>query len=57
MEIDTYPFWNHQAVLEVELSDEKQEIVFPAFLEILRDVSGEAICENRSLAENVPGEI
>ena len=57
MEIDIYPFWNRQAVLEVELSDENQEIVFPEFLKVLRDVSGEGMYENRSLAENVPDEI
>lgn len=57
MEIDIYPFWQRQAVLEVELSDESAEIVFPEFIEVMQEVSGEGIYENRSLAKNVPDEL
>ena len=28
-EIDVYPFWNDKAIGEIELSDEKAEIIFP----------------------------
>ena len=54
MEIDIYPFWQQQAILEVELSDENKEVVFPDFIELLREVSDDEAYENRSLAQNVP---
>ena len=56
LEIDIYPFWQRQAILEVELSDESKEIVFPEFIEIMREVSCDEAYGNRSLAENVPDE-
>ena len=56
IEIDIYPFWQRQAILEVELSDENQKVVFPEFIEVLREVSGDERYENRSLAENIPEE-
>jgi hypothetical protein len=33
-----------------------KEIVFPDFIQVLREVSGDELYENRSLAENVPNE-
>ena len=56
MEIDIYPFWQRQAILEVELPDESKGIVFPEFIEVLRDVSGDDTYDNRSLAETIPVE-
>lgn len=56
MEIDIYPFWKEQAILEVEMSDEGGEVVFPEFIQVLREVSGDEAYENRSLAESVPDE-
>ena len=49
-EIDVYPFWKDQAILEIELSDENAEIRFPKELKILREVTGDEAFTNRSLA-------
>ena len=49
-EIDVYPFWQDQAVVELELSDEAQAIRFPKELRVIREVTGEEEYDNASLA-------
>jgi CYTH domain-containing protein len=56
MEIDIYPFWRHQAVLEVEISSENESVCLPSWIKILRDVTGEKAYKNVALAKNVPDE-
>ena len=56
LEIDLYPFWQKQAVLEVELESEDEEICFPEELHILREVSDDRRYLNSSLAgTDLPG--
>ncbi len=50
-EIDVYPFWNHQAIVEIELSNEDDEIRFPEFLRVIREVTDDAAYKNASLAK------
>ena len=49
-EIDVYPFWNDQAILEIELSDPNEEIRFPSHLKIIREVTDDVNFKNSSLA-------
>ena len=49
-EIDLYPFWQDQAILEIELLDEKQEIRFPKELKVIREVTDDASFSNSRLA-------
>ena len=49
-EIDVYPFWNDQAIVEIELNDENAEIRFPKELKIIREVTGDDHYKNASLA-------
>ena len=51
-EIDIYPFWNDRAIVEIELSDEDQEIVFPKELKIIREVTDDPRYRNSSLADS-----
>lgn len=51
-EIDLYPFWRDRAILEIELSDEGEEIFFPKGIQVIREVTGEAAYRNAALAEN-----
>ncbi len=51
-EIDVYPFWSEQAVLEIELSDEKQEVLLPDFVTVLADVSCDKRYTNHRLSKN-----
>lgn len=52
-EIDIYPFWKDQAIVEVELSDENTEIVFPEQLRIIKEVTDDENYKNASLAKKV----
>lgn len=49
-EIDLYPFWNDQAILEIELMDETEQIIFPPQIRVLREVTYDAAYKNASLA-------
>ena len=55
-EIDLFPFWERQAYLELELTDEEQAIDFPPELEILREVTGDKRYTNAALAREIPPE-
>ena len=49
-EIDVYPFWQEQAILEIELRDENAEIRFPKELKVLREVTEDSNFKNAALA-------
>lgn len=55
-EIDVYPFWEKQAVLEIELTDESDLTAFPEWLTLLREVSGNHAYSNNALSERIPPE-
>ena len=56
LEIDVYPFWQRQAVLEVELASEEEKVSFPKEIEILREVTSDAAYKNVSLSKSIPEE-
>ena len=49
-EVDLYPFWQDQAIVEIELSDKNAEVVFPKELCVIREVSGDPAFKNAALA-------
>lgn len=51
LEVDLYPFWQDQAVLEVELEHEDDLISIPPDLTVLREVTGDAAYKNAVLAK------
>ena len=54
LEIDLYPFWNDQAVLEVELQNEEEEFLLPSEICVIREVTGDPRYLNSSLARELP---
>ncbi len=50
LEIDIYPFMSDTAILEVELCDENEEIIFPEEIKIIKEVTSDAAYKNHSLA-------
>ncbi len=50
-EIDVYPFWTDQAIVEIELREETQEIRFPGQLKIIREVTADNAYKNAALAQ------
>ncbi len=49
-EIDVYPFWKDRAIVELELSDENAEIVFPEQIRVIKEVTDDPSYKNASLA-------
>lgn len=49
-EIDLYPFWDSQAILEIELMDETEDVVFPPQIKIIKEVTDDLSYKNASLA-------
>lgn len=50
-EIDIYPFWDNKAIVEIELSDENTEIVFPKQIKVIKEVTDDDSYKNVSLAK------
>ena len=49
-EIGVYPFWEHQAIVEIELNDENCEIRFPDKIKVIKEVTEDETYKNASLA-------
>lgn len=50
-EIDLYPFWNDRAIMEIELKDESQAVLWPPEIELIREVSSDRRYSNAALAK------
>lgn len=55
-EIDIYPEWSKQAILEIELNSEDEEIVFPDSIKVIREVTADKAYSNFEMAKNMPEE-
>ena len=54
-EVDIYPFWNDQAIVEIELRSADTPIRFPKELKILREVTDDDRYKNAALADLTAG--
>ena len=50
-EIDIFPFMKDSAIMEVELKDEEQKVIFPPFIKVIKDVSNDDKYKNYQLAK------
>ena len=50
-EIDVYPFWNDKAIIEIEQSDVNADIIFPDFVNVIREVTDDEAYKNLTLAK------
>ena len=55
-EIDIYPEWKKQAVMELELHSDDDEIVFPEDILVIRELTGDSAYANHALALSMPEE-
>ncbi len=55
-EIDVYPEWTGQAILEIELRDENDKINIPEYLQVIREVTNDASFRNYEMAHHMPAE-
>lgn len=51
VEVDIYPFWSDQAIAEVELENEAEEVSLPPELKVIREVTEDKYYTNYNLAE------
>ena len=56
-EIDVYPQWMSTAILETELKTRETQVIFPEFIKILRDVTGDKRYSNAGMSRAFPPEI
>ena len=54
-EIDIFPCWNDQAIAEIELSLEDEEVRFPPQIKVLREVTGDPTYRNAVIASKPKG--
>ena len=55
-EIDIFPFWKKQAMLEIELKSESDSIQFPPFVTLIREVTGDKSYSNNAMSRSIPRE-
>lgn len=55
-EIDIYPFWQKQAVMELEMESEDRAINFPPEISIIRELTGLREYGNAALTKRIPPE-
>ncbi len=55
-EIDIFPFWSNQALMEIELNNEAEEFTLPPFIRVLKEVTEDLRYSNYNLAREIPAE-
>ena len=56
-EIDVYPEWDNQAIMEIELSSEDEEIKTPDSIKIIKEVTDDDTYKNYSMAKEMPKQL
>ena len=56
-EIDIYPEWNKQAIMEIELTNENDIIKFPQFIDVIKEVTDDDTYKNYNMAKKMPKQL
>ena len=56
-EIDIYPEWDNQAIMEIELSSEEEKIKTPKFINIIKEVTDDKSYKNYQMAKEMPKQL
>ena len=56
-EIDIYPEWDNQAIMEIELSSDGEEIKTPKFIKVFKDVTDDESYKNYEMAKEMPKQL
>ena len=56
-EIDIFPEWDKQAIMEIELSSEDDEVNIPDFIKILKEVTNDESYKNYNMAKKMPKQL
>lgn len=52
-ELDTFPFWNDRAFLEIELTCDKEQFDIPPFVAVIKEVTADKRYRNFALAQSI----
>ena len=55
-EIDVYTQWKSSCIMETELESRDKCVEFPEFIKIIKEVTGDKVYSNASMAQNFPVE-
>ena len=56
-EIDVYPEWDNQAIMEIELSSEEDEISIPDYIKVLKEVTEDESYKNYQMSKEMPKQL
>ena len=56
-EIDIYPEWDRQAIMEIELSSEDEKVFIPDFINVYQEVTDNDSYKNYQMAKNMPKQL
>ena len=56
-EIDVYPEWDNQAIMEIELNSEDQEVIIPDFIKVIKEVTNDDSYKNFQMAKEMPKQL
>ena len=56
-EIDIYPEWKNQAIMEIELSDECENVNIPSFIKIIKEVTEDENYKNYQMSKTMTKEL
>ena len=56
-EVDVYPEWKNSCILETELNNKETRVVFPTFINIIKEVTGIKGYSNAQMSMDFPKEI
>ena len=56
VEVDVFDFWKNQALCEVELRREDEQLSLPSYISVIREVSEDKRYKNVNLAREIPRE-
>jgi CYTH domain-containing protein len=56
LEIDVYPKWKKTCIMEVELEERTDDVIFPDFIEIVAEVTGDKAYSNHAMSMEFPEE-
>lgn len=56
-EIDIYPEWDNQAIMEIELSSENETIKYPEFIKVIKEVTDDESYKNYKMANEMPKQL
>ena len=57
IEIDVYPGWTRTCIMETELERRDEQVVFPPFIKIIKEVTGDRRYSNAEMAKEFPKEL